>query len=389
MNNVLIVIDKDDVQYIDIHSKNNIWNISWYITKYQNIYDKIKDLRKIISKNKIDFIMYSRNEHISSVKISTINKKLKIGYSSFSGIDKDVHHIQMQKCFRDFIHYPVQFNLKCRNFEPIIPESKKTYSLIFDMEQLGGVRFGLPRILKILDKYKIRATFFVTNLINMIYPHVIETLTTCGHEVGIHGLFHEDISIYPQKKQENLIRLMLDDLQRYKIYGANFVGRMNVYTIKELANLNLKYFIYPLKNTIKILSLPPKPRMLDNGLFMVPVSVETYNKDWKSIKNQIDNSVIDDNIHIVILMHPFFDGSRDRIKMLERIIKYMNEGEFQPVRLNNIIKEQSMNSFKMTIPFVLSNYNSGPFKYIITRAIQNISLKLYDRLKGKVALKVI
>lgn len=45
---------------------------------------------------------------------------------------------------------------------------ERTFSLVFELEQVGGVKYGLPRMLALLDQYKIRATFFVTDLINTV-----------------------------------------------------------------------------------------------------------------------------------------------------------------------------------------------------------------------------
>lgn len=50
---------------------------------------------------------------------------------------------------------------------------------------------GMPRLLDLYDKYKVKATFFYTGYIARLYPQVVKMAYERGHEVGSHGLTHE------------------------------------------------------------------------------------------------------------------------------------------------------------------------------------------------------
>lgn len=78
---------------------------------------------------------------------------------------------------------------------------KKVYVVIaVDVEQdivpylktYRGITEGLPEILQILNKYKIKATFFVTGNVASKYPDIIREIAQSGHEIGSHSLMHED-----------------------------------------------------------------------------------------------------------------------------------------------------------------------------------------------------
>lgn len=71
----------------------------------------------------------------------------------------------------------------------------------FDMEtDIGsftpfyeGVEHGTPRILKLLRKHDIRATFFWTGHAAENNPDMVRRVRDAGHETGCHGLYHETL----------------------------------------------------------------------------------------------------------------------------------------------------------------------------------------------------
>ena len=57
--------------------------------------------------------------------------------------------------------------------------------------QAYGPRTGVPRLLRILDRQGIRATFFVPGYTAQRWPQVIRAIRDAGHEIGHHGYLHE------------------------------------------------------------------------------------------------------------------------------------------------------------------------------------------------------
>ena len=56
-----------------------------------------------------------------------------------------------------------------------------------------GVKHGTPRILKLLDKHDIRASFFWTGHAAENNPKMVRCVRDAGHETGCHGLYHETL----------------------------------------------------------------------------------------------------------------------------------------------------------------------------------------------------
>lgn len=66
---------------------------------------------------------------------------------------------------------------------------------------------AIPRILDLLDEYRIRGTFFVPGINAENHPDVMETLISRGHEVAAHGWKHENIADLPKEEEkERLLR---------------------------------------------------------------------------------------------------------------------------------------------------------------------------------------
>lgn len=71
----------------------------------------------------------------------------------------------------------------------------------FDMEtDIGswtpfyeGLVHGTPRVLELLDRYHITATFFFTGDAARSHPEVVQAVSAAGHEVGCHSLYHETL----------------------------------------------------------------------------------------------------------------------------------------------------------------------------------------------------
>ncbi len=55
-----------------------------------------------------------------------------------------------------------------------------------------GAKSGLPRILRLLDKYQLPSRFFIPAVSAMLYHEMIPAIMKSGrHEIGAHGWIHE------------------------------------------------------------------------------------------------------------------------------------------------------------------------------------------------------
>src|SRR3954471_2334584 len=85
-----------------------------------------------------------------------------------------------------------------------------------------GNRQGVPRILSILEKFEVKASFFVPAVTALLYPDEQRRVVAEGHEVGIHGWIHERNSHLPFEHENDLQRRSADVLE--KVTGKRPLG---------------------------------------------------------------------------------------------------------------------------------------------------------------------
>ena len=65
-----------------------------------------------------------------------------------------------------------------------------------------GPKTGVPRILALLDRYDIKAGFFIPGWIVERYPDLCKEIVRRGHEIGHHGYLHEKPFFLESREQE-------------------------------------------------------------------------------------------------------------------------------------------------------------------------------------------
>ena len=85
-----------------------------------------------------------------------------------------------------------------------------------------GNRQGVPRILALLAKHSVPASFFVPAVAAMLYPDEQRRVVADGHEIAIHGWIHERNSVLPEDAERDLQMRAADALE--KISGQRPVG---------------------------------------------------------------------------------------------------------------------------------------------------------------------
>ena len=70
-----------------------------------------------------------------------------------------------------------------------------------------GWKVGLGRVLKLLNSYSVRATFFVPGLVIEQRPQVVDMILEKGHEIAHHSWSHKWIvNMSPEEEREEMSR---------------------------------------------------------------------------------------------------------------------------------------------------------------------------------------
>jgi peptidoglycan/xylan/chitin deacetylase (PgdA/CDA1 family) len=206
-----------------------------------------------------------------------------------------------------------------------------------------SARVAIPRILALLDKHKIPASFFIPAVSALLHPDEIRAIIQKkGHEIGMHGWIHERNSLLEEEEERRLMRMAYDALK--KITGKAPTGirtpswdfsRSTIKLIKELGLLydsslmadDRPYEILHNGEATGIVELPVEWLLDDYPYFGFSryASIRPHIKpmDVFSIWAAEFDKAHKEGTLFVLTMHPKYIGHRSRIVMLEKLIQHI------------------------------------------------------------------
>lgn len=206
-----------------------------------------------------------------------------------------------------------------------------------------AARVSIPRILHLLGKYNIPASFFIPAISAKIHPEEIESILAPGHhEIGMHGWIHESNSLLKEEEERELMQKSFAALK--KATGKPPVGirtpswDFSPFTLKLIRELGLLYD--------SSLMADDRPyEILEDGkpTGVVELPVEWLLDDYPyfgfdrytSVRPHITPDEVlevwtaefdrayEEGTLFVLTMHPKYIGHRSRIIMLEKLIQHI------------------------------------------------------------------
>jgi peptidoglycan-N-acetylglucosamine deacetylase len=211
--------------------------------------------------------------------------------------------------------------------------------------QSYGPLTGVPRILALLRRHDIRATFFVPGYSAKRYPQVTRSIADAGHEIAHHSYFHENTIGMDEKTEADMIDLGLRAL--HDVAGVRPSGyrapmwEMNYHTPRLLAERGFRYDSSLMDSDHPyVLATGPEPE----AATLVEVPVSWGLDDWEQyafLPSLIGSGVIEspakaleiwtlelEAMHrlgaaFVLCCHPFLSGRPSRAEALGRLIERM------------------------------------------------------------------
>ena len=211
--------------------------------------------------------------------------------------------------------------------------------------QSYGPLTGVPRILALLRRHDIRATFFVPGYSAERYPEATRGIADAGHEIAHHSYFHENTIGMDEKTEADMIDLGLRAL--HDVAGVRPSGyrapmwEMNYHTPKLLAERGFRYDSSLMDSDHPyVLAVDPEPETAT----LVEVPVSWGLDDWEQyafLPSLIGSGVIEspakaleiwtlelEAMHrlgaaFVLCCHPFLSGRPSRAEALGRLIERM------------------------------------------------------------------
>ena len=219
-------------------------------------------------------------------------------------------------------------------------EPEKAKRSLGDLEERRfGPRVGVDRILRLLDRLKLRASFFIPGW--TVEHHWAECvrIRDAGHEIGAHGNMHEALAFLDEAQEERVMREQLDILKtRLGVKPAGYRSPswdVNVWTPALLKRHGFLYDSSLMGNDV-----PYEVDTAEGALIEVPVQWLLDDAPLFRHVYGATNAIADpdrvlqmwrkefaamhpENGCFVLTCHPFVSGRASRIALLEELVTYM------------------------------------------------------------------
>jgi peptidoglycan/xylan/chitin deacetylase (PgdA/CDA1 family) len=217
-----------------------------------------------------------------------------------------------------------------------------------------GARVGVPRVLGLLERYGVRATFFVPGHTVESFPQETAAILGRGHEIGHHSYAHVDPSGQSREEERADMERALDVLDRIGVRPLGFRSPSADLSESTLELVEEHGFLYdsslmaddyrPFRPRIgdRVSREEPLRRGRESTLWELPRSFELddwvhfqfnfepYRKGgappgsvleiWREELDWMDANV--DGGVLTVCMHPQVIGRGHRIAMLERFVEH-------------------------------------------------------------------
>ncbi|MGW4819608.1 polysaccharide deacetylase family protein [Streptomyces sp. NPDC004227] len=218
------------------------------------------------------------------------------------------------------------------------PSASSRMSLM--THQAYGPRVGVPRLLRLLRRQNVKATFFVPGFTADTYPDMVRSIVDEGHEVAHHGYLHEPMRGNDAAREAEYLDRGLEALDRLGIRPAGYRApwwEMNWHTPDLLIERGFQY-------DSSLLDGDTPYRLHGTGAAgsLVEIPVDWGLDDWEqyafypgwtgsgvieSPRKVHEMWLLEAQAHhaesgcFVLTNHPFISGRPSRAAALERLIE--------------------------------------------------------------------
>lgn len=202
-----------------------------------------------------------------------------------------------------------------------------------------GAETGLPRILQLLDRHQVPASFFIPAVSALLHPEMIPAILKSGrHEIGVHGWIHESlVGLASEAEEERLLNQAIDYLT--KATGkrpAGYRAPAWAFSKDTIGLLRKSGFLYD--SSLQAMDEPYE--LVSNG---EPTGIVELAIDWtltetpylgrggtmpspellfQLYKEEFDGAY-EQGTMFVLTLHPHVSGHRAPLHRLDQLITYM------------------------------------------------------------------
>ena len=219
-------------------------------------------------------------------------------------------------------------------------EPEKAKRSLGDLEERRfGPRVGVDRILRLLDRLKLRASFYIPGWTVENHLPQCKRIRDAGHEIGAHGNVHEAVGMLDQAQEVAVMKRQLAILKDHlDVRPAGYRSPswdVNVWTPELLKSHGFLYdsslmgndVPYDLATPLGPLTEVPVQWIMDDApLFRHVYGASNAIADPGRVLQMWSREFIGmhrENGCFVLTCHPFVSGRASRVALIEDLVRYM------------------------------------------------------------------
>lgn len=201
-----------------------------------------------------------------------------------------------------------------------------------------GLRVGASRILDLLDKYEIQATFFIPGYTAERNEAIVKEIARRGHDIGAHGYLHEPPStLEPEEEKEILDKAMaiLEGITGRRPLGFRSPSlEASKHTLQFLVEKDFVYDSSLMGHDAPYFVDTPNGRIVEipNDWAQGDAHYYAYNRGSGSMATPQDiyqawemefDGAYQYGSSLILNLHPHTTGRLAKMMVLEQLIKYI------------------------------------------------------------------
>lgn len=207
-----------------------------------------------------------------------------------------------------------------------------------------GPRAGLPRILRLLGRYGIPASFFIPAISAQLHPDAVDAILNSSqkHEIGVHGWLHERASDLPPQEERDLVSRAFEFWTKrlgHKPRGIRTTSwDLTSETLSIMRDLGFlydsslmgddrPYEILADGRPTGLIELPVEWILDDYTYYSLDWRTHAYHRMSDQAVQEIYTAEFDaayaEGTLFLLTMHPFITGHRSRVAVLDRLVNHM------------------------------------------------------------------
>ncbi|HYL74920.1 MAG TPA: polysaccharide deacetylase [Bryobacteraceae bacterium] len=202
-----------------------------------------------------------------------------------------------------------------------------------------GAQTGLPRILALLDRHRIPASFFIPVVSAVLHPEMIPAILKSGrHEIGVHGWIHEFLpGLSGEAEEERLLNQAIEYLT--KASGKRPVGyrapawAFSAHTIGLLRKSGFLYdsSLQAMDEPYELMSNGERTGIIELAIDWTLTETPYLGRGgtmpspellYQLYKEEFDGAY-EQGTMFVLTLHPHVTGHRAPMRHLEQFVTYM------------------------------------------------------------------